>query len=87
LLIPIILYWTIKECVDIRKSIKECQNSLDNFDKEFLKNLPTCFKDYSNAVDDQRRDLQVINHIFKIIKFNILIIYVHNYILNKCIKI
>jgi len=46
------------ECVDIEKSIKECQNSLNNFDKEFLKKLPTCFKDYSNAVDDQRRDLQ-----------------------------
>jgi len=46
------------ECNDIRKSIEECKNTLDNFDKEFSKNIPIAFQDYNKAVDGKRQELQ-----------------------------
>jgi len=48
-----------KECNDIQKSIEECKNTLDNFDKEFSKNIPIAFQDYNKAVDGKRQELQV----------------------------
>ncbi|ORX55526.1 hypothetical protein BCR36DRAFT_581520 [Piromyces finnis] len=46
------------ECNDIQKSIEECKNALDNYEKEYSNNLPVAFQEYNKAIDDKRKNLQ-----------------------------